>query len=144
MRILILLSALLVSGCTQPATEQQPVEIERYPFQGSAPLSEAVRVGDTIYLSGKLGLSREGEQGITAETQRTMEAIKSSLEEKGATLSDVVKCTVFLADMADYGAMNDVYRQYFPENPPARSAVGAGSLVANALVEIECIAVIGS
>ncbi len=117
-------------------------EIERYPFSGSAPRSEAVRVDDTVYLSGKLGLSRDGEQGIGPETRRTLEAIKTSVEGKGGTMADIVKCTVFLLNMSDYGAMNEVYREYFPENQPARSAVGVSELVANALIEIECIAVI--
>ncbi|NNE68826.1 MAG: RidA family protein [Rhodothermales bacterium] len=138
--LLSLAAALLLTGCASLHGEDS--DIERYPFGGSAPLSEAVRVDDVVYLSGKLGLSRDGEQGITAETRRTMENIKTSVEAKGGTMADIVKCTVFLTNMSDYGAMNDVYREYFPENPPARSAVGVSELVANALIEIECIAVI--
>lgn len=138
---LLSLAVLLLSGCATMHGDGDD-DIERYPFNGNAPLSEAVRVGDTVYLSGKLGLSRDGEQGITPETRRTMEAIKTSVEAKGGTMADVVKCTVFLVNMSDYGAMNAVYREYFPENQPARSAVGVSELVANALIEIECIAVI--
>ncbi len=143
MRVLLpTVSLLLVAGCTQPAAQETPQpDIEHYAFGGTAPLSEAVRVGNVIYLSGKLGIGRDMPRGIEPETRLAMENIKSSLAEKGATMADVVKCTVFLADMAEWGAMNEVYRTYFPENPPARSAVGANGLAADARVEIECIAV---
>lgn len=143
MRVLLpTLSLFLIAGCAQPAAQEAPApDIEHYAFGGTAPLSEAVRVGNVIYLSGKLGIGRDMPRGITPETQQTMENIKSSLAEKGATMADVVKCTVFLADMAEWGAMNEVYRTYFPENPPARSAVGANGLAGDARVEIECIAV---
>lgn len=105
-------------------------------------LSSAVRVGRTLYLSGQLGLS--GERGITPETQATMENIKTLLEENGATMDDVVKCTVFLADFAEWGAMNDVYSTYFPKHRPARSAVAVSGMAGSARVEIECMAVIGA
>ncbi|MBO6575914.1 MAG: RidA family protein [Rhodothermales bacterium] len=144
-RLIPLLSVFVLVGCAAPQAQDAPEpDVEYYPFGGSAPLSEAVRVGDMIYLSGKLGLSRDGEQGIQAETRRTMEAIKSSLEEKGSSMAHVVKCTVFLADMAEWGAMNEIYREYFPENPPARSAVGVNGMAGNARVEIECMATTGS
>ncbi len=71
-----------------------------------------------------------------------MENIKQAVEMFGSSMDRVVKCTVFLADMAEWGAMNEVYRTYFP-NPPARSALGASGLALDARVEIECIAVIG-
>jgi enamine deaminase RidA (YjgF/YER057c/UK114 family) len=71
-----------------------------------------------------------------------MENIKTSLERHGSSLSRVVKCTVFLADMAEWAAMNEVYVQYFPEHPPARSAVGVSGLALGARTEIECIAVL--
>jgi 2-iminobutanoate/2-iminopropanoate deaminase len=105
-------------------------------------LSSAVRVGSTLYLSGQLGL--RGERGITPETRGTMEAIKSLLEANGATMDDVVKCTVFLADFADFGAMNEVYASYFPKHRPARSTVAVAGMFGDAKVEIECMAVIGA
>lgn len=105
-------------------------------------LSSAVRVGNTLYLSGQLGIG--GERGITPETRATMENIKSLLEANGATMDDVVKCTVFLADFAEWGAMNDVYAPYFPKHRPARSAVAVSGIAADARVEVECIAVIGA
>ena len=80
------------------------------------------------------------EGGIAAETRQTMDNISAVLSEFDSSMNDVVKCTVFLADMAEWSAMNEVYRTYF-ENPPARSALGASGLALNARVEIECIAV---
>jgi reactive intermediate/imine deaminase len=79
--------------------------------------------------------------GIQAETRQTLENIKAALQPLGATMDDVVKCTVFLADMAEWPAMNEVYVTFFPTNKPARSAVAVSGLARNARVEIECIAV---
>lgn len=109
---------------------------------GRAPLSNAVRVGDILYLSGALG-TRDGklvEGGAAAETEQAIENIKSLLAEHNLTVSDVVKCTVFITDMADFGIMNDAYKEAFLAPRPARSAVGVKSLVYDANVEIECIA----
>ena len=123
---------------------------ERVEFIGSSlnrPLAEAVRVGNTIYLSGALGtVPGQGlvQGGIEPETRQTMENIKASLERLGSHMDDVVKCTVFLADMAEWGAMNRVYTTYFTKHRPARSAVGVNGLAINARVEVECIAVIGA
>jgi reactive intermediate/imine deaminase len=109
------------------------------------PFSSAVRVDNTLYLSGNLGNipgSLElAEGGIQGETRQTMENIKRVLEQFGSSLDQVVKCTVFLADMSEWGAMNEVYKTYF-SNPPARSALGASGLALGARVEIECIAVV--
>ena len=82
------------------------------------------------------------EGGIAAETRKTMENIKAVLEKHGASMSDVVKCTVFLADIAEWSAMNEVYIEFFPSNPPARSALGVSGLALDARTEIECIAVV--
>lgn len=110
------------------------------------PFSQAVRVDHMLYLSGDLGLppgSRElVEGGIGPETRQTLDNIKATLEEHGSSLSEVVKCTVFLADMAEWAAMNEVYKTYFPENPPARSALGSSGLALGARTEIECIATV--
>ena len=109
------------------------------------PFSEAVRVGDMLYLSGRIGRGPGGdlpEGGIQPETRYALENIKTVLERHGSSMDRVIKCTVMLADMAEWGAMNEVYRTYF-KNPPARSALGASGLALNARVEIECIAVTG-
>ncbi len=109
------------------------------------PFSSAVRVDNTLYLSGNIGnipgTLDLAEGGIQGETQQTMENISAVLEQFGSSLDNVVKCTVFLADIAEWGAMNEVYRTFF-KNPPARSALGASGLALGARVEIECIAVV--
>ena len=102
-----------------------------------APYSEGVRYGGLIFLAGKTG--GPGESGVQPETRRTLESIKDALERFGSSMDRVVKCTVFLVDMAEWGAMNEVYAEFFPENKPARTAVGI-SLGGDTRVEIECIA----
>ncbi len=102
-----------------------------------APYSEGVRHGGLIFLAGKTG--GPGEPGVQAETRRTLESIQDALERFGSSMDRVVKCTVFLVDMSDWGAMNEVYAEFFPENKPARTAVGI-SLGGDTRVEIECIA----
>lgn len=112
------------------------------PYDGEAPFSAAVRVGDTLYMSGMLGF-KDGklvEGGIGPETALTLENIKARLAEHGLTTADVVKCTVFLADIAEFGAMNAEYVKVFAPPRPARSALAASGLALNARVEIECIA----
>lgn len=109
--------------------------------------SLAVRSGDLIFLSGQLGAipgvspPRVVEGGIEAETRQTMENVIAVLDAAGATLEDLIKCTVFLADIADYEAMNAVYAEYFPSDPPARAALAGSGLALGALVELDCIAV---
>ena len=110
------------------------------------PFSDAVRVGHMLYLSGKIGnipgTPQLAEGGIQGETRQTLENIKASLEKYGSSLSQVVKCTVFLADIAEWGAMNEVYMEYFHTNPPARSALGSSGLALDSRVEIECMATV--
>lgn len=109
------------------------------------PFSSAVRVDNTLYLSGNIG-NLPGKNdliagGIGPETRQTMENMKAVLEQFGSSMDQVVKCTVFLADITEWGAMNEVYRTFF-KNPPARSALGASGLALDARVEIECIATV--
>lgn len=111
------------------------------------PFSAAVRVGDMLYLSGQIG-NLPGTKdlapgGIGPETQQTMENIKMVVEKYGSSMDHIIKCTVFLADMSEWGAMNEVYITFFDDDKlPARSAFGANGLALGARVEIECIAVI--
>ncbi|MGH7446263.1 MAG: RidA family protein [Longimicrobiales bacterium] len=109
-----------------------------------APYSPAVRTGGLVFLSGQVGL-RPGTRelaagGIAAETQQALDNVRSVLAAAALEPADVVKCTVFLADMRDYDAMNAVYARFFASEPPARSAVGVNGLPLGARVEIECIA----
>ena len=110
------------------------------------PFSEAVRHGDTLYLSGQVGIAPGTmalvSGGIREETRQTMENIKASLEAHGCSLANVVKCTVMLADISEWSAFNEVYVTYFSRPYPARSALGANGLALGARVEIECIAAV--
>ena len=100
------------------------------------PFSEAVRVGNTLYLSGQLGnvpgTTKVVPGGIVPETKQTLENIKATLERHGSGLDKVVKCTVFMADIDEWPKMNEVYRTYFVQNPPARSAVAGSGLALGA------------
>jgi reactive intermediate/imine deaminase len=108
------------------------------------PFSEAVRVGNTLYLSGQIGIVPGGMKlipgGIREEARQTMENIRTSLEANGYAMSDLVKCTVMLADISEWGTFNEVYRTFFSGRYPARSALGANGLALGARVEVECIA----
>jgi reactive intermediate/imine deaminase len=114
------------------------------PSGGKAPFSEAVRSGDLLFMSGQLGMKGSARElvpgGIQAETRATMDNIKATVEQHGSSMERVLKCTVFLADMAEWAAMNEVYVTYFPKGRPARSAVQVSGLALGARVEIECIA----
>ncbi|RZV37470.1 MAG: RidA family protein [Chromatiales bacterium] len=147
-RFFLLLLLFLLSGC-EVHVDHREADVEYLQMPGmedlDLPFSSAVRVDNTLYLSGNLGnipgTLELAEGGIEGETRQTMDNIKTVLEQFGSSMNDVVKCTVFLADMAEWGAMNSVYKTYF-ENPPARSALGASGLALGARVEIECIAVV--
>lgn len=110
------------------------------------PFSEAVRVGNTLYLSGQIGVvpgtMQLADGGIEAEAKQTMENIKTSLEAHGYSMSNLIKCTVMLADISEWGAFNEVYKSYFPERYPARSAFGTNGLALGARVEVECMAAV--
>ena len=110
------------------------------------PFSEAVRVGNTLYLSGQIGIEPGTMNvvagGFQAEAKQAMQNIKTSLEAHGYAMNNLVKCTAMLADMKDWPAFNDVYKTFFPEHYPARSAFGTNGLALGAHVEVECIAAV--
>jgi 2-iminobutanoate/2-iminopropanoate deaminase len=136
------LAALLAT----PLRAQTPKEVVPIPGASNPVLSAVVRAGDVLHLSGQLGtVPGQGlvPGGITAETRQTLENIKRIVEAAGSSMERVVKCTVFLADIADFRAMNEVYRTFFPADPPARSTVAVAGLVLNARIEIECLALAG-
>ena len=142
---LIITTALALVTCDN-AYAQQPQFIPNSGAMASLPFSEAVRVGNMLYISGSIGVKPGTlhlvEGGIVPETRQTLDNIKAVVERNGSSMDNVVKCTVMMADMSEWPRMNEVYVTYFPKNKPARSALGANGLALNARVEIECIAVI--
>ncbi len=153
-----LLTVLLIGGCavnvgggdkTAPPAAAGKTDVEWLNPPGTdtsnRPFSTAVRVDNMLYLSGALGFvpgtGKLAEGGIQAETRQTLENISATLEMFGSSMDRVVKCNVFLADIAEWAAMNEVYITFFP-NKPARNAIGDIGLGAGARVEIECMAVI--
>ena len=108
------------------------------------PYSQAIRVGNFVYTSGQLPINPATgafpDGGIEAQTRQSLLNVQAILEEAGLTMANVLKTTVFLADMGDFAAMNGVYSEFFKEPFPARSAVAVKTLPKNALVEIEVVA----
>lgn len=109
------------------------------------PYSQAVLAGNTLYLSGQIALDPDtGElvnENITEETHAVMKNMEAVLRAAGYSFADVVKCTIFIRDMGQFGTINDAYGQYFKSNPPARETVEVSKLPKNVNVEISCIAV---
>ena len=108
------------------------------------PYSQAIRVGNLVYTSGQIPIDPAtgafAEGGIKEQTRQSLNNVKAILEEEGLSLNNVVKTTVFMADMNDFADMNSVYAEFFTEPYPARSAVAVKTLPKGALVEIEVIA----
>lgn len=142
-KILLLVTMALLAACAQKAAERQ---YDRDPaLPDELPFSSAVIVGDTIYLSGEIGRAPGGVSvvagGVGAETRQIFENYRATLARNGATLDDIVKCSVFLGDMSKYAEMNAAYAEAFPGDKPARSTFGANGLAKGASLEIECLAV---
>lgn len=108
------------------------------------PYSQAIKVGELVFVSGQLPIDPAtgafAEGGIKELTRQSLTNMKAILEEAGTSMANVVKTTVFLADMNDFAAMNEIYAEFFAAPFPARSAVAVKTLPKGALVEIECIA----
>jgi 2-iminobutanoate/2-iminopropanoate deaminase len=113
------------------------------PFQG-APYNQAITVGDLVFVAGQLGVAPGGSgmvgDGITEQTEQVMENLAAILDASGSGLANLVKTTVFLTDLGDFAAMNEVYARHVGERPPARSTVQVAALPSGARVEIEAIA----
>lgn len=108
------------------------------------PYSQAVDTGSTVYCSGQLGLDPATgnlADGVQAQTHQALKNLQAVLNEAGLSLDNVVKTTVFVQDLADFGTVNEIYGTYFHGGFPARSCVQIAALPKNAIVEIECIAV---
>ena len=147
-----LLFAALCCACTTaagPATSAGPEFLSSESTRSlKLPFSDAVRAGDLVFLSGQVGnlpgTLRLPEGGIGPETRQTMDNIRAVLVANDLDMSDLVKCTVFLADMSEWSAFNAIYIEYFSGSPPARSALGVDALALGARLEVECIAYAGS
>ena len=129
------------------AADSMPEYLPSATAAPNTPLSEAVRVGNMLYLAGQLGFlpgtRNLAPGGIAAETKQTMENIRAVLEKHGSGFDRVVKCTVMLADIKERDAMSEIYITYFAKGRmPARSAFATGGLAANGRVEIECMATV--
>jgi 2-iminobutanoate/2-iminopropanoate deaminase len=142
--VLAVVVAVLVALPSIAAAQRQVV----VPTGGraSATLSPGIRYGDVLYVSGQTGTSRtDPDSSIQGQTKRALANIEKVVEAAGGTMANVVKCTVFLADVKDFQGMNSAYTQVFTKEPPARSTVAVAALVSpGAKVEIECIAVLPS
>ena len=118
------------------ATDRAPAAV--------GPYSQGVRVDGLVFTAGQVPLDPATGQlvegGIEAQTRQSLANLQAILEAAGSSLADVVKVTVFLIDMTEFKAMNGVYAQFFPDSPPARSAVQVGALPLGARVEIEAVA----
>jgi 2-iminobutanoate/2-iminopropanoate deaminase len=113
-------------------------------YPPNVPLAEAVRLENTLMLSGQIGIQpgtlKLVPGGLKEETRQTMENIRTTLAAHGYTMSDLVKCTVMLADIGKWGEFNEIYKTFFKDHFPARSALGVTGLAIGAQVEVDCIA----
>jgi reactive intermediate/imine deaminase len=146
----IIAIAIGVVVMSNPADARTRPAIEHFgrPLLNGQPLpfSDAVRVGDVLYLSGQLGIGADGKlpAGIEAQTKQALENVGAILKRAGLGYADVFHCTAMLSDMANWPAMNKVYVTYFPEGKrPARSAFGTNGLALGGLIELECQAYAG-
>ena len=122
---------------TVVSTEKAPAAI--------GPYSQAIRAGDLLFTSGQIPLKPDGslETGdVAAQTRQVLTNLQAVLEAGGSSLQHVVKCTCFLKDMGHFAQMNEVYAEFFPDTPPARSAVEVARLPRDVLIEIEAVALI--
>ena len=126
-----------MSSKTVIRTEAAPA-----PFQG-APYNQAIAAGGLVFVAGQLGLTPSGEmvgESIEEQTEQVMKNLGAILEEAGSGLDRLVKTTVYLTDLGDFGGMNEVYARHVGDQPPARATVGVSQLPSGALVEIEAVA----
>ncbi|HZD58747.1 MAG TPA: RidA family protein [Anaerolineales bacterium] len=127
--------------------EKQVIRTDKAP-QAIGPYSLGVRVGELMFSAGQIGIDPQSGEvvsgGIEAETRQALLNLQAVLEAAGASLGNVVKTTVFLRDINEFGRMNGVYAEFFTEKPPARSAVQVAALPRGVAVEIEAVALLGA
>jgi len=150
----VLVTALMAGsflGCDRPPPPAVSAESVQFfaagdPALQGMPFSEAVQVGNLLIVSGQIGNVPNRLElvpgGIGPESRQVLENIRAILERHGATLQDVVKCTIFLADIGEWSAFNAAYKEVFAPPYPARSALGSSGLVLGARTEVECMAVV--
>ncbi|WP_439027688.1 Rid family detoxifying hydrolase [Haloarchaeobius sp. DT45] len=118
------------------STDEAPAAVGAY--------SQATTNGDIVFTAGQIPMTPDGEllddESITVQTRQALENVSAILDEEGCTMEDVLKVTVFMDDISDFDEMNDAYKEYFLDNPPARSAVEVANLPKGVGVEIEAIA----
>ncbi len=145
---LLTVAVIAINACSLQAKQKLDVEYlsSEATLKAGLPFSEAVRVGNMLYLSGQIGIDpatgKLAPGGIAAETKQTLENIKTTLARHGSSIENVVKCTVYIDDISKWQELNKVYVGYFQKQLPARSALGADGLALGAALEIECFAVI--
>jgi 2-iminobutanoate/2-iminopropanoate deaminase len=147
------IAAFLFATCATESMIAGAVEAEYFPVSHppagmtNLPFSEAVRVGDMLYLSGDIGTDSSGKLapgGIAAEAKQTMDNIGANLARHQSSFDRVIQCTVALADIKDWPAFNEVYRGYFQKHFPARMAYATSGLALGARVEVQCNALVGT
>ena len=124
---------------------RQPIKTENAPA-AIGPYSQAIKANGFVFVSGQIPIDPQTGEfvagGITEQTARVLKNLTAVLEAAGSSLEQVVKTTVFLADMKEFSSMNEVYKDFFPSPPPARSTVAAAGLPRDARVEIEAVALV--
>jgi 2-iminobutanoate/2-iminopropanoate deaminase len=145
-RAVVLTAFCVVSACAHPANSTLEVEFLAANGPSTNPYSPAVRVGNLLFLSAQVGLDAQGKLvagGMQTEARQTLNNITAQLKFAGSSMDQVVKCTVYLTDMNQFAAMNEIYASYFKNHKPTRGTVGVASLPYGALIEIDCTAVVG-
>ena len=146
-----LVSAIVIAAalCVQISfaqTTRSVVATEKAP-KAIGPYSQAVIAGNLVFASGQLGIDPATNAfvsgGIKEQTEQVLKNLKAVLTEAGSSLERVASCTVYLKDMNDFAAMNEIYAKYFPTKPPSRATVQVAKLPKDGLVEISCIATLG-
>jgi 2-iminobutanoate/2-iminopropanoate deaminase len=144
MKQTILVFGLLLVGCATQPVDREVISTPNAPA-AIAPYSQGIRVGNTVYVSGQIGVDPVTREfvpgGVTEQTHQVIKNIQAILEAAGFSLEDVVQSQVFLADINNYAAMNEVYGSYFKTAPPARAALQVARLPKDALIEIIVVAV---
>lgn len=141
--LVLLIFLMLLFGCAQQPIDREVISSSRAPA-ALGPYSQAVRVGNTLYLSGQLGLDPTTgtlAEGFEAQARQALENLKAVLEEAGFSLEDVVQCQVFVKDMNQYPKFNAIYQEFFVKDYPARAFLEVSRIPADGLIEIMMVAV---